>query len=363
MTLDALFTPFTVGSVTLSNRFVMSPMTREFSTDGIPGPDVAAYYARRAAGGVGLIITEGSYIDHPTAVELKDAPRLFGSKPLDGWRAVIDGVHAHGGAIFAQLWHAGSERVANSAPFSTAPSVSPSGLTLEGTTGPHELTLAEIDELIAAYSGTAKMAQQLGFDGVEIHAAHGYLLDQFFWNRTNHRIDRFGGGMAARARFASEIVAEMRSAVGSTFPISLRISQWKIRNYDAQTFETPSDLEVALLPLADAGVSLFHVSTRRFWQPAFGTEKSLAAWVKKLTGTPTMAVGSVGLSGQYVVAEAGGPTASVSLRPVVEGFERGDFDLVAVGRPLLNDPLWLAKVRAGREGAGVFDPGSLHKWT
>ncbi|MFD3450612.1 NADH:flavin oxidoreductase [Streptomyces sp. NPDC058691] len=342
----ALSRPFRLGRLTVPNRITMSPMTRSHSPGGIPGEDVAAYYARRAAAGVGLIITEGTYVGHPSAGEDAAVPRFHGEEQLAGWSRVADAVHAAGGRIVPQLWHIGMVREPGKPPFESALPMGPSGLTLAGTDGGgHAMTRTDIDQVIGAFAQAAADAERIGFDGVEIHGAHGYLIDQFLWPFTNRRTDRYGGDPVARTRFATEIVEAVRQKVSWDFPVIFRFSQWKGYNFDARLADTPDELEAVLTPIADAGVSAFHASTRRFWEPAFeGSDLSLAAWAKKLTGKAAITVGSVGLNGD-LTADSAEPAG---LERLVEGLERDDFDLVAVGRALLADPGWARKVLDGR---------------
>lgn len=344
--------PFTLGSAKLPNRLVMAPMTRAHSPGGIPGPDVAAYYARRAAAGTGLIITEGTYIGHPSAGESDAVPRFDGQDQLDGWAHVAHQVHAAGAAIMPQLWHIGIQRPAGAPPFPHAPSVSPSGIALDGTQGAGApLSLSDIDAIIGAFAEAARQAERLGFDGVELHGAHGYLIDQFLWQRTNHRTDTYGGDPISRTRFAADLVAAVREQVSPDFPILLRFSQWKSDHYDAQIAPTPQDLQTLLQPLAEAGVDAFHASGRRYWEPAFPqTDPTLniAGWAKKLTGTPTITVGSVGLNTVFAPDSLGKAAHTTGIETLLDRLERQEFDLVAVGRALLADPAWAEKVLTGR---------------
>jgi 2,4-dienoyl-CoA reductase-like NADH-dependent reductase (Old Yellow Enzyme family) len=128
----------------------------------------------------------------------------------------------------------------------------------------HAMTLEDIAAVVASYARGAKSAFDLGFDGVEIHGAHGYLLDQFFWNESNARHDEYGETIANRARFAAEVVAAMRASVPSNFPIVFRFSQWKMTDYKARVAHNAEELGEVLRPLAAAGVDMFHASTRRF---------------------------------------------------------------------------------------------------
>jgi 2,4-dienoyl-CoA reductase-like NADH-dependent reductase (Old Yellow Enzyme family) len=209
---------------------------------------------------------------------------------------------------------------------------------------------SEILEVIEAFAQGAADAKRIGFDGIELHGAHGYLIDQFFWEGTNQRSDRYGGDLVSRTRFAVEIVQACRRAVGPDFPIVFRFSQWKIQDFNAKLASTPKELEQFLTPLVDAGVDIFHCSTRRFWLPEFeGSNLNLAGWTKKITGKPTITVGSVGLDGEFLSAFLEGKGANnAGLNKLIEMLEREEFDLVAVGRALLSDPAWAAKIRDGR---------------
>ncbi|MEE1784157.1 NADH:flavin oxidoreductase [Streptomyces sp. SP17BM10] len=372
-----LFTPFRMGSLTLENRIVMAPMTRELSPGGVPGADVAAYYARRAEHGVGLIITEGAAIDHPGAESRSAVPRLHGGEALAGWARVVGAVHGAGGRIAAQLMHVGLDPLLWGMPRERAlaavpdgfPLTSPSGIdpsraadTGSGPATGRIMTENDIQEIIDAYARAARDARRIGFDAVELHAAHGYLIDQFLWATTNRRADRYGGDLTGRTRFAVEVVRACRRAVGAHVPIILRISQWKVGHYTARIADDPDQLALLLGPLADAGVDVFHCSTRRFWQPEFeGAPLNLAGWVKKVTGRPTITVGSVGLRDSDFLTYLDGKGARPDdVDQVAERLAKGEFDLVAVGRALLADPAWPVKVRAGRLGELVdFSAGML----
>ena len=346
---DPLFRPFSLKQLSLANRIVMAPMTRSFSPGGVPGADVAAYYRRRAESEVGLIITEGTVIDHPASTNDPRVPHFHGEAALAGWARVASEVHAAGGKIMPQIWHVGTVRRMGDRPNPEAPPIGPSGLYKPGVKVVEPMSEVEIAAVIAAYARAAADAKRLGFDGVELHGAHGYLIDQFFWEGTNQRSDRYGGDLVARTRFAVEVIQACRRAVGADFPIVLRYSQWKQQDYGARLASTPELLAKFLAPLADAGVDVFHCSTRRFWEPEFeGSALNLAGWTKKLTGKPVMTVGSVSLDTDMVAAFRGQAAAVTSIDKLIEMIAREEVDLVAVGRALLVDPAWAAKVHAGR---------------
>jgi 2,4-dienoyl-CoA reductase-like NADH-dependent reductase (Old Yellow Enzyme family) len=365
LSVESLFRPLRWGARGLRNRIVMAPMTRSHSPGKVPGPDVAAYYRRRATGGTALIITEGTNPDHPASSGYPDVPGFYGEEGLAGWKRVVDEVHDAGAAIIPQLWHCGSIRTKGMEPDPEVPGFAPSAVPHPAHKGdaeiPHEMTQADIDETIASFVRSAVSARALGFDGVELHGAHSYLIDQFFWERTNQRVDRYGGSLEKRLTFAVELIGAVRAAVGAEFPIVFRFSQWKQGDYDCKLARTPSELERFLTPLVAAGVDVLHASTRRFDDAEFeGSDLNLAGWAKKVTGLPTITVGSVGLDLDFLRSYGGDEAHKVGIDALIRRLERGEFDLVAVGRALLSDPAWAAKLRDGREEEIVaFEPKHL----
>jgi 2,4-dienoyl-CoA reductase-like NADH-dependent reductase (Old Yellow Enzyme family) len=327
----------------------MSPMTRAFSPAGVPGADVSAYYRRRAEGGAGLILTEGTWIPHPSASYDDSVPRLYGDDALKGWSSVIRGVHAAGARLIAQLWHTGLvEKPASEGSTSDTVScrdlqIGPSGFAGGAAKLPRKvrepMATTQINEIIDAYAQAAANAKRLGFDGIELHGGHGYLIDQFFWTATNRRTDRYGGGIAERSRFAADVVSECRRRTGPGFAIFIRISQWKLQDFGAKMVATPTELLALLTPLLDAGVDLFDCSQRRYWEPEFpGSDLNLSGWVRKLSGKPTMTVGSIGMNDDLTVDR---------LDRLMSMFDAGQFDLAAVARGMLADAAWTNKMRAG----------------
>jgi 2,4-dienoyl-CoA reductase-like NADH-dependent reductase (Old Yellow Enzyme family) len=351
LSFEKLFETVEIKGLTLKSRLVMPGMTRAMSHNGVPGKDLANYYCRRVQGGMGLVITEGTAIDHPSACPDTRFCRIA-DHTLEGWRSVVRDVHQEGGIIFMQLWHAGGYREPGSGPFPQAPTISPSGLSNPGTPVGQAMSTDDIQAVIDAYVLAAKNARDVGFDGVEVHAAHGYLVDQFLWQGTNHRTDKYGGSLERRAQFAVDVVSGIRNVVGPGYPISLRMSQWKERDFQAQVCDTPEQLATLLALLKDAGVDLFHCSARRFWIPEFdGSDLTYAGWTRKLSGLPTIAVGSVGLSTDIMSSMAGKDASTTGLSGMAElmrRMNREEFDLVAVGRAVLSDPDWAQKVRSNR---------------
>ena len=344
-----LFKPFQCRGLSLPNRIVMAPMTRSFSPGGIPTDDVAAYYERRAAADVGLILTEGVNPDRPAAGNDPKAPKFYGDEALAAWKTVADKVHQAGGKIAPQLWHVGMMRKPGTGHNPDAVSDGPSGLTHTGKSVQPAATDEEIADMIASYARAAKSAKDLGFDAIEIHAAHGYLIDQFFWDVMNAREDKYGGGLTQRATFAADVIKAVRKAVGEDMPVIMRYSQWKQQDFTVKLAQTPQELEAFLSVFVDAGLDMLHCSQRRFWEPEFeGSDLNLAGWSKKLTGLPTISVGSVGLTGEFVAALGGENSDVAPLDELIERMERDEFDLIAVGRALLQDYEWVSKVKEGR---------------
>lgn len=355
---STLFSPFNLGVLHLANRVVMAPMTRCFSPGGVPGEEMAGYYRRRVEGGTGLIITEGTHVPHPGAANDPSCPDFHGEQALAGWQRILDEVHQAGGKIMPQLWHVGLlvkaelenlyDEKGVLGPHHVGPSGFAGGMGQALVKARPEMTLAEIEAVIDAFGTAAETAFRMGFDGIEIHGAHGYLIDQFFWAETNHRTDDYGGSLRARARFCEEIVRHCRRRTAPDFPIFLRISQWKGQDYTARLAHDPAELEALIDPLTDAGVDVFDCSQRRFWEPEFpDSDLNLAGWVKRISGKATMTVGSVGLDRELIESLYGQVSAPASLKPLLDRLDRGDFDLVGVGRNLLVDPHWTDKIQRG----------------
>ncbi len=264
---------------------------------------------------------------------------------------MIDEVHAAGGLMAPQLWHVGAIRSHREDWAPPGPYDSPSGISRPGHRFGEGMSDADIADAIDAFARAAADSQRLGFDAVELHGAHGYLIDQFFWAGTNVRDDLFGGPeLPQRARFAAEILKATRAAVGPDFPIMLRVSQWKQQDFNAKLADTPKAMEAWLTPLVEAGADAIHCSQRRFWEPEFeGSDLNFAGWAKKLTGAVSITVGSVGLTGDFIAGYSGEVSKPASLDELLRPARarrlrpgRGR------GRALLQDPQWAVKIRQGR---------------
>ena len=361
---DKLFSVFSSEKLRLKNRVVMAPMTRTYSPNNIPNELNVEYYRKRAAGGVGMIITEGTFVGHSAASGYENVPAFFGDEALLGWKKVVEAVHKEGGKIAPQLWHVGAIRKPGIEPGGELPGYSPSGFIAPNRKTGHAMSKQDINDVIKAFADAAKSAKDIGFDAIEIHGAHGYLIDQFFWSGTNIRDDEYGGDLIQRSRFAIELIRAVRSAVGEQFPIIFRWSQWKGQDYSAKLVESPEELKHFLTPLVNAGVDIFHCSQRRFWEAEFNnSELNLAGWVKKVTGKPVITVGSVGLDGDFLPENRNESFSSANtsdLDKLNQRLEKDEFDLVAVGRALIANADWVNKVEAGQSDQLVaFDKSAL----
>lgn len=342
--------PFACKSFRPPNRYCMAPMSRYFAPGGVLTDDGVEYYRKRAANGIGTIISEGTGVAIDHTVSADTVPLFDGENALAGWKAAIEAVQREGGTFVPQLWHVGGCEDFNYPDAPHAPLVSPSGFAGPDVPGGREMSEEDIANTIAAFARSAKHAKDLGCDAIELHGAHGYIFDQFFWDKTNMRADRYGGpDIADRVEFARETVRACRAAVGEDFAIIFRLSQWKTYDYEVKLAPDPDALQRWLMPLADAGVDVFHASQRRFWEPEFeGDPKNLAGWVKEVTGKPVITVGSVGMDRDLMEDFVEGISSPIlnRLEELVTMFERGEFDLVALGRVLLADADWLPKIKS-----------------
>jgi 2,4-dienoyl-CoA reductase-like NADH-dependent reductase (Old Yellow Enzyme family) len=365
---DGLFQPARIGGLSLPNRVVMAPMTRSFCGDaGVPGPDVARYYAARAAAGTGLIFTEGTVIDMGPARGYLGVPGLFNDAQEAAWRTVTDAVHGAGGRIMVQLWHCG--RLSHPRATGGAQPLAPSAIPAQGVyvdaadpstfdghlayAEPKAMTQDDIDAVVASFAKAAARARRAGFDGVLFHGASGYLIHEFFNADSNRRADAYGGDAAARARFAADIVAASRHAVGADFPLLMGLSQFAVNDFAWQTWPDPKELAATLAVLKSAGVDGFHVAAHRIGTPAFApnadaAQRGLAWHVRALSGLPVSAAGGVTYSTGIGESLMGVETQLTDPAEAADALRTGDADLIAVGRAMLANPDWAAKVRAGR---------------
>jgi 2,4-dienoyl-CoA reductase-like NADH-dependent reductase (Old Yellow Enzyme family) len=356
LNLSPLFTPLTVGGVTLRNRFVMPAMQIGFTENCGPSERTIDYLRGRAEGGAGLIFSESCAPDHPSGY-WQAAFCVLNAETRGRWAKLCDAVKEAGAAFAIQLWHPGGQRQAiEGFAHADAPTLSPSGLLAAEREGGRAMTADEMDDLAAAYVRAAEDAMAIGADGVEVHAAHGYLMDQFLWAETNVREDGYGGASVEdRARYPLAVAAALRQAIGPDALLSFRFSQFKEVDYGAHVFETPDELERFGALARVAGIDLLNVSSRRFGKPEWPHQDptlGIAGWTKKLSGLPVMTTGGIGLSKDMFadLFENEDPALAIAadLEALVRRFETGEFDLVGVGRMHIANADFVNKLRDGR---------------
>ena len=335
----------------LKNRLVVGPMTRTSATDeGLAMPIMADYYAKYASGGFAMIIAEATYVDEAYSQGWWNQPGIANVAQRDAWRPVADAVHRAGARFILQFYHTGSVSQGNRFRKETiGPSaVRPPGTMAEhhGGSGlfqvPREITPAEMQEVIEGFVKAARYAVEAGFDGVEVHAANGYLLDQFLTTDTNRRADDYGGTVANRVRFPAEVLQGVREALPRDKIVGIRLSPTKSANIE---YSWPGGVEEARLicgTLGSVGNVYLHVSANLgIAEPVFGTPENLPVLARRFSGMPVIACGMLDE-----------PDRAERL------LAREEADLVALSRAALADPEWPLKIRRG-ERPLVFDYGAL----
>jgi len=346
----ALFSAGEIRGVELSNRSVVSPMTRTSATeDGVVSKQMADYYASYARGGWGLVMTEGVYIDLKYSQGYSYQPGIATDEQRDSWGKVVDAVHAEGVPIFMQIFHCGAMNQGNHwIEGSIAPSVvSPKGKQIPRYRGsgdvfqtPREITYQEISEVVDSYGAAARRAIEIGFDGVEVHGANGYLPDEFLTAYTNQRDDEYGGPIENRIRFHCEVMQAVREAVLDN-PVGVRISQTKVNDFEYSWPGGTDDAKVVFSSLAKTGIDFIDCSSHLGLDPVFGTENSLSGLARKYSGLPIMANGKLDRPEDAETA-----------------LLQGEGDFVAIGKSALADCNWPRKIVADKPRV-PFNPGMI----
>ncbi|WP_148863338.1 oxidoreductase [Marinobacter fonticola] len=298
-----LYTPGHIGGSSLKNRAIVAPMTRvSASEDGVPTEQMAQYYARFAQGDFALVITEGTYPDERSSQGYGNQPGIANDTQKDAWARVVDAVHKYQTPIFMQIMHAGALVQRNRWKDDTvAPSkVQPLGekMSMYGDEGeyamPTALTETGIFEVVDAFVDAARRARDAGFDGVEIHGANGYLIDQFITDYSNQRTDEYGGGIGNRLRVPRMIVRSVKDAMGEGFPVGIRLSQTKVNNMQHRWAGGEDDAALIFRSLAEAGVDFIHITGAGAVDPAFSNDgPSLAELARQHGRVPVIGNGEL----------------------------------------------------------------------
>ncbi|GAA2793391.1 NADH:flavin oxidoreductase [Saccharopolyspora taberi] len=347
MSVHPALNPVRLAGTTIANRAVVAPMSRvSTGGDGVATAEMADYYAEFARGGFGLVITEGTYTDSAHSQAYPDQPGIVTAEQVAAWRRVTDAVHACGSPIVLQLMHAGA--LSQTLDRTIAPSaVAPKGQKMPayGGRGPFPLpaaaTAAQLRELVDGFAASAVRARDAGFDGVELHGANGYLLDQFLTTYTNHRDDEYGGDVTGRTRLPVEVLRAVRAATGPGFTVGIRLSQTKVNDL-AYRWSGVAEASGILRAFGEADY-LHLASEGRDWLETAVLDGgvTVTALARQVTGRPVIANG-----GMHDPARA---------ESVLTG---GHADLVALARGALANPDWPRRLAEHRPPA-EFDPATL----
>lgn len=339
-TSNMILSPFQLKHLSLKNRAVVAPMSRVSTKgNGVPTASMIEYYKRFAEGEFSLIITEGTYTDHSYSQAYPNQPGLINEAQLYGWRRLVDVVKQSGSSIILQLMHAGalSQHLTDTR---SASDVQPLRAMLPGYSqkqgafpNPQAMNLEEIKTVKFGFIETTKRAEQIGFDGVEVHAANGYLLDQFLTDYTNRREDCYGGNLLNRIRLSSEILQEIKGAVSSEFIVGIRLSQGKVNDFDYLWPGGVDDGAVIFKSLQQAGADYIHFASegQGFDHGCLTREgESLPQLASSLTQLP-------------VIANGGLETVSEATRILKDGHG----DLISLGKGALANPDWPQRIAQG----------------
>jgi len=347
-----IFSPYKIGSISLKNRLSVAPMTRvSANEDGSVGPLMKDYYQSFSHGGFGLIITEGIYTDKHYSQCYRFQPGLTDEVQVNGWREITNAVHKHGTKIIAQLMHAGALSQYNKHnDHNAAPStIKPLGREMTFYYGegeysvPKTMNKADITNVIKGFVNAAKLAQRSGFDGVEIHGANGYLLDQFITVYTNKRTDEYGGKLVNRLRIYNEIITEIRKAVGQDFIIGVRFSQAKVNDPEYKWPEKEVDAKYIFQATKRFGVDYIHTTELMAKDPAFEESLSLAKLAKRYGNTPVIANGGIRNKSDAKLL-----------------IDSNQADIISLGKIALANPNWPSAVKYQQKlkdfSFDMFDP-------
>lgn len=335
MKAEKIFTPFKIGNCEIPNRLVVPAMVANMCPDGTATEQYIRYHEEKAKGGWGLIITE-DYRINENAAGYPAVAALYDESQIPSHKKFTDTIHKYGSKVFCQIYHAGRQANHNVnggiQPLSSSPVPCPWNKEV-----PHELTVEEIKQLVKDFGRTALNAKKAGFDGIEIHAAHGYLVHEFLSPNCNHRIDEYGGTYENRMRFLKEIMEEVRSQVGEDYPISVRFSAQENSEGGRRFFESRQMIK----DIEEMGADALHLSNgmygvrssvgivASFFQQ-HGWNMDFAEEAKKIVNIPVITVGRIA---EPAMAE--------------DIIASGKADFVAMGRESLTDPHWPNKAKAG----------------
>ncbi|MBU2891961.1 NADH:flavin oxidoreductase [Colwellia sp. D2M02] len=350
--ISTIFSSYNIRNITLKNRLAVAPLTRvSGNEDGTTGPLMKDYYQSFAQGGFGLIITEGIYTDKRYSQCYKFQTGLTDEKQVSSWKTITDAVHSSGGLIFAQLMHAGALSQYNKyRGRGGAPSaIKPLGEEMKLYYGkgdyevPKEMSTEDIKCVVKGFVNAAILAKEAGFDGVEIHGANGYLLDQFLTVYSNKRTDEYGGELANRLRIYQEIITAVRAAVGSSMIIGVRFSQGKVNDTEYKWPKQTADAKYTFESISRCGVDYIHTTEYIAKAPAFKDSLPLAELAKEYGKVPVIANGGI--------------THENEANCLIDAKQA---DIVSLGKAALANPNWPNVVQTQQQlkafNAEMFNP-------
>jgi 2,4-dienoyl-CoA reductase-like NADH-dependent reductase (Old Yellow Enzyme family) len=336
MSKDILFSPFTLEGFRLKNRIGVAPMTRMSSpADSIPRQDVLEFLVRRAQNGAAIVYTEAIVTDYESAQGYPKQARLITQRQIDAWKPVTKAIQKEGAVAIMQMFHCGRMAWPEINPASRV--IAPSPITPEQnnplTGSPYpvadEMSLFDIAHVISGFVETARGAVEAGFDGIEIHGAHGYLINSFLSAYSNQRTDDYGGSVENRYRFAHEVIDAVRSVVPNDRLLTFRISNWGVADSDVSLFDSKSEWQQIIQLLSKEPIDAISVSTYDYGARVFGTNQNMAQITREVTDLPLMICGKI----------FDRASADDALK---------DADIVLSAKSLLLNPNWVKDVRVGK---------------
>lgn len=334
---NILFTPFQLKSLTLKNRIGVAPMTRMSSPgDSIPRQDVLDFLIRRAKNGAAIVYTEAIVTDYESAQGYPGQARMLTQRQIDAWQPVVKAIQNEGSVAIMQMFHCGrmSWPEINPANRVIAPSpITPkqnNPLTQKPYPVPDEMTEFDINHVINGFVETAKGAVEAGFNGIEIHGAHGYLINNFLSSYSNQRTDSYGGSVENRFRFAHEVIQAVHKVVPEDRLLAFRISNWGVADMEVSLFESKAEYQAIIKMLSKEPIDVISVSTYGYKDKAFGTDQNMAEITREVTDLPLMICGQI-----YDRASAEDALKSA--------------DIALSGKSILLNPHWVEDIRAGKQ--------------
>ena len=334
---NSIFSPIIINGITFKNRIGVAPMTRMSAGDNsIPRKDVLDFLVARAKNDAGLVYNEAIVTDYESAQGYPGQARILNQDQVDAWKAVTDKIRSHGAVSVCQVFHCGRMAYEGINPANRVIGPSPiapgqdNPLTQKPYPLPEQMSRFDMDHVIAGFVETAKGAMAAGFDGLELHCAHGYLLNQFLSAYSNQRTDDYGGTMENRYRFIHEVIAAVRPMIPSDRLLIVRVSNWGIADMDVSLFEDKAEWQQMIQLFSREPIDAISLSTYDFSAKAFGTDQNMTQITREATKLPILICGKIH-----------------DRKTADEAFQ--DADMVLAGKSMLLNPFWVPDLKAGKK--------------